>query len=478
MPDRPLRTGGALTTVALAVVFTLVVAGSLRVDQAEAEGARQAVQRPGRAAPGGTAGEPPSWPDEARLFGSDQAQFWNFARDVALDTDTALVGANGADIGGATDRGAAYIYVRQGESWVEQIQLLASDGAAGDWFGYSVALRGDQAVVGAPRAAVGGEIAEGAVYAFEHSDGRWTEVQKLVASDGDDLDWLGYSVALDGDTLLAGAINEEGAIGSAMEGCQGSGAAYVFVRQGGLWAEQAKLFDPQGECADVFGNDVALQADTALIGAESALIGGDPNRGAAYVYTRVAGTWLMEAKLLASDGAEPDQFGWSVALDRDTALVGAQQKIIDGNPRQGAAYVFRRSGTTWTEEQRLTASDGHAEANFGIGAALLGNLALVGAEFNFPGDPERGVVYEYRDQGGTWIEIQKFAAPQGNEFDAFGQAISLTPERVLVSHRNEFVLPPGGGSAWIFRRPTLFEDGFESGDTSGWDQVVTGEAPE
>jgi hypothetical protein len=457
-------------------VLSIVLSGLLGVSQVGLGQAARPRQLADREPPGGAALEAPRWVDEARLFGSDQMQFWNFARDVALDGATALVGANLADIGGTTDRGAAYVFIRDGETWTEQAQLLASDGAAGDSFGYSVALHGDTAVVGAPLADIGGEAGEGAVYVFERLAGSWTQAQKLVASDGDELDNLGESVALGGDTLIAGAISEEGAVGEGREGCQGSGAAYVFVRQGGLWVEQAKLFDPNGQCSELFGNDVALEADTALIGAYNFSSEGVPGQGAAYVYTRIGGIWGLEQRLLASDGDTSDLFGRSVALDRDTALIGAEQKDIGGNIRQGAAYVFRRSGTSWTEEQRLTASDGHAEASFGIGAALMGNLALVGAEFNFPGDPERGVVYEYRYQGGAWVEIQKFAAPQGNNFDAFGQAISLTSDRVLISHRNEVVLPPPGGSAWIFRRPTLFEDGFESGDTSAWDQVVAGAA--
>jgi hypothetical protein len=173
---------------------------------------------------------------------------------------------------------------------------------------------------------------------------------------------------------------------------------------------------------------------------ELAEIGGGLNRGAVHVYVRIGGEWLLEQKLLASDGEGMDEFGSSVALDGDTLLVGAHKKTIDGNVRQGAAYVFRRKGGTWTEEQRLTASDGQPEGSFGTGAALLGNVALVGAEFSFPGDPERGVVYEYRYQRGVWTEIQRFAAPEGQGFDSFGR--------------------------------TLFADGFESGDAGRLSQAV------
>ncbi len=410
-----------------------------------------------------SAGAPPPfpWPDQARLFGSDQMLFWSFGRDVALDGDTAVVGASGADIGGNTDQGAAYVFVRQGDEWMEQAQLVAADGTPNEWFGWSVAVRGDTVAVGARLANIDGELDQGAVYVFDRVGEGWMQMQKLVASDGDELDYLGYSLAMADETLVVGA-----------RGADDRGAAYVFVKQGSFWVEEAKLFDPEAQAGAGFGHDAALQGDTALLGASNAFIDGDAGRGAAYVYTRTGRSWDLEQQLLASDGDQPDHFGTAVALDRDMALIGADQKIIDGNPRQGAAYIFGRSGASWTEEQRLTASDGQAEGSFGIGAALKDGVALVGAEFDFPGEPERGVVYEFREQGGTWVEIQKFAAPEGNGLDSFGRAIALTADGVLISQKDEIVLPPPGGSAWIFGRPTLFEDGFESGDTSAWSQTA------
>ncbi len=414
----------------------------------------------------GAEGEPPRWEVEARIFGSDQTSMWGFGNAVALDGETALVGAWGADVGGATDRGAAYVFVREGDEWVEQAQLLASDGAEGDRFGWSVALDGDTAIVAAPFATVEGQTFQGAVYVFERSVDGWTEVQKLLASDGAAQDRLGWSVAIEEDTILAGAIH------AWINGNNFQGAVYAFATQEGVWIEVDKLFDPEGQVADLFGSAAALQGDTALIGAHSASIDGDPGRGASYVFQRIGTAWLLEQKLLASDGTNPDQFGGSVALDHTTALIGADQKTIDGNVRQGAAYVFRRNGTTWVEEQRLTASNGHAESSFGLSAALDGHLALVGAELDFPNNPERGVVYEFRYEDGAWVEVQWFAAPIGHGLDDFGESIALTHERLLVGNHDNTSVQPPGGTAWIFRRPVLFEDGFESGDTGSWDQTV------
>jgi hypothetical protein len=289
-------------------------------------------------------------------------------------------------------------------------------------------------------------------------------LQKLTASDGDAQDWFGGAVAINGDTILAGAWQEEGGVNA--EGCQGSGAAYVFVEQAGLWIEEAKLFDPDGQCSDGFSHDVDLEGDLALIGAYNTVNGSAS--GSAYVYTRAGASWSLEQELVASDGALTDQFGYSLALDRDVALIGAYQKAIDGNLRQGAAYVFRRSGASWLEEQRLTASDGQMDARFGWGVELLGNVALVGA----PDMPGGGVVYEFRLDEGIWMEVQGFPAPVTHGLDTFGTSMSLTPERLLVADTANVAAQPPGGTAWIFGRPVVFEDGFESGSTSAWDQVV------
>ena len=416
----------------------------------------------------GSGQEPLPWPVESRIFGSDQEDFWSFGQDVDLDGETAVVGADFADVGSTPDQGAAYVFVLDDGSWTEQERLVAADGASGDRFGRSVGISGDVAVVGADLADIDGEIFQGALYVFERTGDEWTEVQKLTASDGDAQDKLGASAAIQGDLLAVGATFEEG---GRTEGCQ-TGAVYAFERSGSVWLEAEKLFDPEGACGDNFGNAVALDGDTIAVGANAAEIDGGINRGAVYVYVLVGGEWLLEQKLLASDGEGVDEFGASVALDGDTLLVGAHKKTIGGNVRQGAAYVFRRNGGAWTEEQRLTATDGQAEGSFGTGAALLGHVALVGAEFSFPGDPERGVVYEYRYDGSVWNEIQKFAAPVGQGFDSFGRKLALTSRHLLIANKDNIVVSPPGGTAWIFGRPTLFADGFETGDTGRWSQAV------
>ena len=289
-----------------------------------------------------------SAPPQGRTYGeidiasaSDGASFDGFGYSVALDGDTALVGAYAADVNGNFDQGAAYVFVRQGASWSQQQKLVASDGVQGDFFGYSVALDGDTALIGAAQANVNGNFDQGAAYVFVREGASWSQQQKLVASDGVADDRFGRSVALDGDTALIGADQAD------VNGNFYQGAAYVFVRQGASWSQQQKLVASDGAQGDRFGWSVALDGETALVGASLADVGGNASQGTAYVFVREGASWSQQQKLVASDGAARDRFGWSVALDGETALVGAYWADAGGNANQGAAYVFLREGASW-----------------------------------------------------------------------------------------------------------------------------------
>ncbi|MSQ08671.1 MAG: hypothetical protein EXR44_05165, partial [Dehalococcoidia bacterium] len=203
-------------------------------------------------------------------------------------------------------------------TWTQQQKLTASDGAANDFFGYSVAVSGDTAVVGA----WGDDSAKGSAYVFTRSGSTWTQQQKLTASDGAAIDYFGYSVAVSGDTAVVGAYGDDSYKGS----------AYVFTRSGSTWTQQQKLTASDGAANDYFGGSVAVSGDTAVVGA----YGDDSEKGSAYVFTRSGSTWTQQQKLTASDGAANDFFGWSVAVSGDTAVVGARSD----DSSKGSAYMF------------------------------------------------------------------------------------------------------------------------------------------
>jgi len=307
--------------------------------------------------------------EDAKLTASD-AEFGDvFGRSVALSGDTAVVGADLDDHAGGTRAGSAYVFVRSGTDWAEQAKLTASDAAADDFFGYSVAVSGDTVVVGARNDDHAGGTNAGSVYVFVRSGTDWVEQAKLTASDATVRDYFGQSVALRGDTVVVGALDDGAG--------QYSGSVYVFVRSGTTWSEQAKLTASDATADDQFGWSVALSGDTAVVGARVDDVGGQ-NSGSAYVFVRSGTTWSQQAKLTASDAAADDFFGASVALSGGIAVVGAKQND-DAGQNSGSAYVFARSGTGWTEQAKLTASDAAFGGSFGSSVALSGETAVVGS---------------------------------------------------------------------------------------------------
>jgi len=309
---------------------------------------------------------------QAQLTASGGAAGDEFGYAVALAGDTALVGARGGDVGGNVDQGSAYVFVRSDTGWSQQAQLTASGGAAGDEFGYAVALAGDTALVGAPLDDAGPIVDQGSAYVFVRSDTGWSQQAQLAGSVDATGDKFGYAVALAGDTALVGAPLDDA-------GAASQGSASVFTRSGAAWSQQAQVTARGGTTGDAFGYAVALDRDTALVGAPGDNVDGKAERGSVSVFARSRSIWSQQAQLTASGGAADDWFGWSVALAGGTALVGAP--YCGGGPfvGQGSASVFLRSGSIWSQQAQLTASGATARAEFGYRVALAGDTALAGA---------------------------------------------------------------------------------------------------
>ncbi|HEX5313566.1 MAG TPA: FG-GAP repeat protein [Gammaproteobacteria bacterium] len=303
--------------------------------------------------------------------------------------------------------------------WLDQ-KVTASDGADSDAFGWSVALSGATALVGAPFAT--GNSPHGAAYAFSESNGTWTQTAKLTASDGAAYDRFGQSVALDGSTALIGAYEANGY----------QGAAYVFGESGGNWSQTQELTASDGAAGDQFGYSVALSGNTMLIGSNFATVNGTLWQGAAYVFSESNGSWTQTAKLTASDGAASDNFGSAVALSGATALIGALA-TVNGNTAQGAAYVFGDSGGSGTQTAKLTASDGAASDDFGNSVALSGAIALIGARLaTVNGNQYEGAAYAFGISGGSWTQTAKLTASDGVAFDDFGASVALSGATALI----------------------------------------------
>ena len=224
--------------------------------------------------------------------------------------------------------------------WLQEQEITADDGAPNAEFGVAVALHGTTAMVGAQQASIGGNEDQGAVYVFDQSGSGWTQSQKLTSSDGAAFDTFGDAVAFQGDTAIVGAY------AATVNDFAYQGTAYVFTRSNGTWSQAQKLAPDDGTDFNYFGYSVALDGTTAFIGADLL--------GAVYVFQQSGGTWAQSQKLTGSDEGVGDIFGYSVAIEGSTAFVGA----YGNNGYQGAVYVFTESGGTWTETQKLTADDG------------------------------------------------------------------------------------------------------------------------
>jgi len=366
-----------------------------------------------------------------------------FGCSVAIDGDTALVGVQDDDIGGKTAQGSASVFVRSGAGWSFQQQLTDPAGAAGDGFGCAVALSGNTALVGTRGDEVDSNAGQGSACVFTRSGTHWTLQDTLTAGDGAAGDEFGFSVAVSGETVLVGAPYHD------LSGSDFQGAAYVFVRSGATWPQQAKLTADDPEIGDSFGSSVALSGETALIGAPYHDVGSIADQGAAYVFVRSGATWPKQAQLSDPGAAASAAFGRSVALDGDTALVGARDDTVGVNAGQGSAAVFVRSVASWTLQQRLTAGDGAADDHFGYEVALDGETLVVGAPYREVGGvADQGAAYLFTRSGGTWSQDDQLTAADGAANDKFGFAAAVSGDTALLGAPSCTGARPG--TAYVF----------------------------
>jgi len=377
-----------------------------------------------------------------KLTASDGAAGDFFGYSVALSGSTAIVGAYG-DGGGS---GSAYLFDTT-TTGAQTQKLLAGDGAASDFFGYSVAISGSTAIVGAPRA-VNNSSTTGSAYIFDFSDSQNVTQTKLIASGGEAGDFFGQSVAISGSTAIVGApldANNDSSGSSTV-----SGSAYLFNASTGV--QTHKLTDLTGAGGDRFGQSVAISGNLALVGAygDDAPTG---NSGSAYLFNASTGEQI--AKLTASDGAAGDEFGRSVAISGTTAIVGAWLDNDNSLFDSGAAYLFDLSDldpsvVSLTETAKLLASDGAGGDYFGYSVAISGSTAIVGAY----GDDDNGTTsgsayfYDITDIENP-VEKTKLIADDGAVGDRFGWSVGISGSTAIVgAYLNDD--PNDSGSAYLY----------------------------
>jgi hypothetical protein len=375
---------------------------------------------------------PMAFGEIAKIGAADAAQFDQFGGSVAISGDYAVVGANRDD----DYRGAAYVFVRSGSSWVQQQKLTASDAAVEDNFGWSVAISGDTIVVGSY---LSGGTDAGAAYVFVRSGSTWTQQAKLTASGSNNQ--LGISVAVDGDTALVGAIGEDSF----------RGVAYVFTRSGSSWTQQARLTAPVRNADDDFGWSVGLSGDSAIVGKPQG--NSISTNGSAHVFVRSGTVWNQQGELTASDGAALDRFGYSVGIRNDHAVVGAV-----GDAPAGSAYVFFRSGGSWSQQQKLNAAGAAANDGYGTSVAIDGLNILVGAPGADNGSTansgKASLWIRTSQVQTTWSESQQLSAGDSSAEDNFGTSVSLNGTNAIIGSYLDDTVATDSGSAYVFNDPT------------------------
>jgi hypothetical protein len=442
-----------------------------------------------------------------------------FGTAVAVDGDVAVVGAPNEDSGattvngnqadnGASDAGAAYVFARRGILWTQQAYLKPSNGEAGDLFGTSVAVSGNTVVVGAPRRETV-QAAYTAVLTGANNDlvftaqpgtaGNLISVElvhpglanqalgvsvsgpAITVNLGTDAGMAITSTAADvtaaiqgdaGANALVSVANAGGNDGTGLVESMpqrflvGSGAAYVYVRSGVTWTQQAVLQAAHADPGDKFGNSVSVSGNTVLVGAPgeasaATAINGDETNdsaieaGAAYVFVRAAGVWTRQAYLKASNAAIGYSFGWSVAVSGDRTIIGSYREAsasdgVDGNEADnsssfnGAAYIFARTGSTWVKEAYLKGPHSDSSDQFGWAVAISGDLAVAGAVFeasasnSINGDstdntaPAAGAAFVFERKRGKWVQEAYLKASDAASGHRFGISVGISGTTVAV----------------------------------------------
>ncbi|MEM7182010.1 MAG: FG-GAP repeat protein [Spirochaetota bacterium] len=461
-----------------------------------------------------------TWIQEAYLKAPNAETNDNFGWAVGISSDTIAVstinedssqttitnGATASADNSASTSGAVYIFKQNGSTWAQEAYLKAANAEANDEFGYSVSISSDTIAVGARTESSNqttitngsgasvdnSKFRSGAVYVFKRSGSTWQQEAYLKTPNADTSDGFGWSVAISSDTIAVGVRDEasnqttitNGTSASTNNSAAASGAVYVFKRSGSSWAQEAYLKAPNAEAGDTFGDSVAISGDTIVVGATSedsnqttvtngasasadnSLASFGTSVGAAYVFKRSGTTWAQEAYLKAANAGANDNFGISVSIFSDTIAIGAsledssQTTITNGTSastdnstaNSGAVYVFKRSGTTWSQEAYLKAANAGTNDNFGASVSISSDTIAVGAASEDSNQTtitngnsastdnsasNSGAVYVFKRTGTTWTQEAYLKAPNAELLDNFGAAIAVSSDTIVVSARNE-----------------------------------------
>ena len=385
-----------------------------------------------------------SWSEQIKLTAWDGYPTDDFGYSVSIDGDDVIIGAFHRDNYPVKEQGKSYVYVRSGSSWSEQSNFIAED-AGNIYFGKSVSINGDYAIVG-----TGANFRnEGKAYIFNRSGNSWSEQALLFTTDDQSIGF-GASVSINGDYAIVGVSGD----------ASNAGKAYIYFRTGSSWSEQAVISASDGAANDHFGASVSIFGDYAIVGA----YGHSNYEGKAYIFHRTGTSWSQQAILTASDGSANDYFAYAVSVYGDYAVIGASKKNTGGLDESGKAYIFNRNGTTWTQQAMLIASDKTAFDNFGHSVDIDSNYVVIGA-FNkdVNGNSKQGKAYIFHRSGSFWSEQAQISASDGDKDDYFGESVSMQGEYIVVGASKK----GGNGNTWQGKAYVFHRDGTNWSEITG-----------
>ncbi len=387
--------------------------------------------------------------EQRKLTASDANANDRLGYSISISGDAAIVGAFGDACPAGPDCGSAYVFRLDGADWEMEERLTASDADRFDLFGTAVSISGDAAIVGA----LGDHCIDGnscgAAYVYRFDGSSWTEEQKLAATSADAEDLFGVSVAISDDVAVVGASFDDCPIGL------NCGAAYVFRFDGAMWIEEQILTAVDADVDDEFGLSVSVDGDVAIVGSPRDFCSSGASCGSAHIFRFDGNAWIEEQKITAPDAAAFDQFGESVAVSGDTVIVGVQDDNCVVGGACGSAHIYRFDGSAWGHEQRISPMED--VDNFGISVSISSDWAVVGAwGGSCLAGPECGSAFVYRFDGLAWGQTQKLTAFDADTLDLFGVSVAISGESIAVGAYTDDCAAGGNcGSAYVFACPGI-----------------------
>jgi hypothetical protein len=379
---------------------------------------------------------------DVKLTASDGTRGDNFGSVVAMSGDYAIVGAYGDD----DNCGAAYIFKREGTNWIEQAKLRKPvPRLSDDYFGRSVAISGDYAIIGAHNT----DEWYGNAYIFKREGTSWLLQTDLRPSESSQYDHFGMSVSISGNYAIVGAPDDDSDTDQSYRGSN-FGSVYIFEWDGINWTKQTKLFSSGGGEGTCFGDLVSISGDYAIATLDISGSSGSP----IYILKFDGTTWIEEARLTSPNVPMTDAFGRSSSINGNYIIVGAREENNENGDSSGSVYVFKREGANWTEHTRLTALGGDSFDHFGSSVSINGNCIIIGS----PDDDDHymgrdsGSAYVFELDGTEWKQRAKLTALDAQYDDFFGTSVTIDGDYAIVGAPGDDDNGRESGSVYVFKR--------------------------